>query len=235
MACQNIENYYILKTTASVDCSRETFKLFIGLICVPNIIFVSLIIPIIYALKKFYNAKKNNQRKFQFQLPTIQFRYFILQRFFVTQSGKNLRELLILLEKTLLIFSQEFFSSAIMKLLSLFFILFFFFLVQIIIHQAYKIPQSSIFYLSKAVILINIYFFTVLTLNYNQTLAFVSVSVAAVLKARLYFIFVRFLRKDFDIAKITMISQFKAVIRHPKSFYAPKSKSKLIKAPASKK
>ena len=206
MVCQNIENYYILKTTANIDCSSILFQFFIGLIGVPNILFVCLIVPMYYLRKQYQNIKRKYQAKHKFQSSIIQFsyfRYFLTQKFFTMKFGKNLSELLIFLEKTLLIFSQEFFSSDIMKLLSSFFVVFFILLIQIIVYQVNDLPQSSIFYLSKTVILINVYFFIILSLNYTQTLAFIAVSVASLLKARLYFIFfVSFFRKDISISKI---------------------------------
>lgn len=127
-----------------------------------------------------------------------------------------MREIITFLEKIFLIIFQETLNSEIMKLLVLFFILFFFFLLQITIYGISSPPPpfSSTYYLKKTTIILNIYFIVILYVNYNQYLAFIFISVSALLKAKLYISFVQFLcsKKKIKITKIPTKTKIQFIV-----------------------
>ena len=57
IVCQQIENKIILKITATVDCTSDLFTYFYELICIPNVILVVFVIPMVYLIKKYQKAK----------------------------------------------------------------------------------------------------------------------------------------------------------------------------------
>lgn len=213
LVCRNVENSYILNNTTMVDCSSTEYTIFLAFFSVPNIVFISVVIPLVYTFHKYKNAKRkliiSKKTKFEGD-------YFIIE-FFSKKGGKNLREFFTFLEKVLLIFCQGYILEPIIKLLSLFFVLFFFFLLQIQIYHVYQPPKAFAFYLSKTIILINIYFFVVLFLNYNHILAYGAILVAILLKIRFFLLFLIFLKKEWKSSNISM--HFKKELKKPKPMH----------------